>query len=350
MVTLRAEDDAQRIVMGEDVVPAIVDEATWDAANARLAHNKQGALGSSKHTGTALLRAGFVVCGLCGKNLYVRQRAHTSYRMRYRSTRYGCQGHTVTIGVEALDEAVWAEVCETVADTDALRRALEAFYERAEEQGDEDGSTLRGMEKDIAQLAKKRTAVLRRLEDEEDEDTIAELKERLAAINLAAKQRKAERDGLAAMLADREAYQRSVETLVAWAEEVRGALGLLDRSERRELLYLLGVVVKVYPADQPREDGTRYEIDYTFAGLNAGTGQGAAGWVEGVTPVHLPLKKRPGAAKGPWRMGRVHLGGTRCLTPYPFGGGQMHPDMARDGRVGSVRRGGERCQRRAGCY
>ena len=286
MVTLRAEDDAQRIVMGEDVVPAIVDEATWDVANARLAHNKQGALGSSKHTGTALLRAGFVVCGLCGKNLYVLARGdngHTSYRMRYRSTRYGCQGHIVTIGVEALDEAVWAEVCETVADTDALRRALEAFYERAEEQGDEDGSTLRGMEKDIAQLAKKRTAVLRQLEDEEDEDIIAELKERLAAINLAAKQRKAERDGLAAMLADREAYLRSVETLVAWAEEMRGRSILLDRSERRELLYLLGVAVKVYPADQPREDGTRYEIDYTFAGLNAGTGQGAAGWVEGVT-------------------------------------------------------------------
>lgn len=298
VLKVRDADDQKRVVLPAEVCPPIVDAALWEVANTRHGHNSASSWRNSKHTRDALLRGGYAKCGYCDTNLFVRYRDGRTDPMSYRTRQedaHPCREHGLSISAHPFEEEVWADVCRLLANPEVLRTALDDFHQRTADVTEEDESTLGGIEASLVTLAKKRTNLLRLLEDEEDEDTRAELRGRLAQLNVEIGKQRDDREKLAAVLADRAGYARTVDALAEWAEDITSHLPLMDLAAQREVLYLLGAVVRVRREGDglPEWDGRRWDIEYTFAGLNT------LGNCENTPPggVPLPLPAPPPARR-----------------------------------------------------
>jgi len=105
-------------------VPAIIDEATWRAAN-RFVDGRKRWSGRPGEVGgkTAALLRGVLRCGICGGTTYV---AHGQYlcRSRHSPRLFGPPCGLPRFDVGPIDAKVWADLVEMVSDPAVLNAAL----------------------------------------------------------------------------------------------------------------------------------------------------------------------------------------------------------------------------------
>jgi len=207
-------------------VPPLVDEATWQAAQERLAMNARFAQRNSRRT--YLLR-GLLVCGICGHTLQGRTQNGIVY---YTCTHGGIHcppglpPHTCTVRGDVVEPLLWQTLAELLRDPQRLQVAWEAL--QAEQAATP--SVVQGWQQRQTILRKQR----QRLVDAYQAEVIslAELTERQNP--LVAELQELERRLAAAPLAT--AHQISLAT---FTQRIEQALTAADVETQQEVLRLL---------------------------------------------------------------------------------------------------------------
>jgi len=161
-------------------VPAIVDEATWAAAqDSLIAHGKRG-LRRSRHV---YLLEGLGVCGLCGAPMAIRSTA-PSRGAKASPAAYVCRARKLArrgaprcrapiIRVADADRRLWAVVGAALSDP-GLPARVQRICESQRSDRDGWAADAAGYERRLAQLARAEAGVLRRLRDELVSDRAAD--------------------------------------------------------------------------------------------------------------------------------------------------------------------------------
>lgn len=152
--TMRVRPAAEQVVLPAGVVPPLIEPAIAEAARQRLAMNKANLGRPARDPEAALLRAGHVVCGHCGRAMYVWANAANGTLM-YRCTRTTDMGdgrgrcnHAITVTI--LDAAAWTQI-ELVLKHPEVIRAKLAKMDAAPDPADDD---LIAVDRDIARVDK----------------------------------------------------------------------------------------------------------------------------------------------------------------------------------------------------
>jgi site-specific DNA recombinase len=227
-------------------VPALVDEATFAAAQDHLAEHRQRARQRLDRPGMRHLLAGLVVCARCGYGYYgvrtVERRRKTPREYRY----YRCRGGDASrqgegtdcpnraVYAAELEQAVWREVRQLLEHP--ARLAAE-YQRRLAGRAAHDHLALDAV---TAQRERARAGVARLIDGyadglltkEEFTPRLARLRQRVAALEDQLAQQRAERVATAEL-------QQIVGRLEAFAERVRAGLDTADRALQRDLILAL---------------------------------------------------------------------------------------------------------------
>jgi site-specific DNA recombinase len=228
-----------------DAAPALVDSATWSAANARLRTNKSEAARNQPDPEQYLLRAGFIRCGECGSPMQAQTHPKRPHH------RYRCPQWDLAIGSEALDQAVWDQVIARLAQPERVRAQLEAELARDPYLGDlarldtQRGEARAAVENLTAAIAGATSS-----------EAISALVARLEIQAERARELDEEYTALSRRRADLGAMRASLDQLERWCHTVTANAAALPYDEKRELLRMLGIWVEVFPAygDEARTD------------------------------------------------------------------------------------------------
>lgn len=225
-------------------VPALIDEDTWRAAQDIVGRNKQQASRRNKHPEDFLLRAGFVVCGACGRPMHADSRAA--------GPRYVCFGKyapkptcdfSVSIRAPELDRDVWERVATVLGDPEVIR------IELAKHGTDGAAATeLPAVERALREVDRKRANLARAIAEMNDPELAAPLTDELQRLGLRHKSLAEERDSLAEKRQDWEDAQARLLDLELWLDPVREVLADVSYPNKRLALEALGARIGVYPA------------------------------------------------------------------------------------------------------
>src|SRR5687767_4744632 len=94
-----AFDAASAIPLPADTVPALIDRASWEAVQRRLARNKAASSRNALTPESALLRGGYARCGYCGRSMRVVSRPNRAQAYQCcgaQSLSQPCKGHALT--------------------------------------------------------------------------------------------------------------------------------------------------------------------------------------------------------------------------------------------------------------
>jgi site-specific DNA recombinase len=253
-------------------VPALVDEALFEAVETQLEENRRRA--RTRQRGAKYLLQGLLVCSCCGYAFYGKPLSPSARKHRPREyAYYRCVGsdgyrfggqrlcYNKQVRTDRLEQAVWGEVCRLLQEP---RRLTEEYQRRLEavqvSPGEADAALL---EKSIAKL---RQGIARLidgyaegyLDKAEAEPRIRRFKERLQALEAQAEQVRAQ----ACQQAD---LQLIIGRLEEFSAKVHDRLEDLDWLGRRELIRTL---VKRVEIDQERVNVVFRIQDSTFPSGN----------------------------------------------------------------------------------
>jgi len=247
----------EHIALPEGTIPPIVSPELFAGVQARLVRNKAEAVRNNRDPEAFLLRSGYVYCGYCGKRIHTawfrsRQGAplRPSYTVMSADVEHrDCPAFAIT--AKELDEAVWARVSAIVTQPKIIVEEVAKLRTNNPTQADREG-----VERAIAQVARRQANLSRSLSLIDDTDAAAPLVAELKTLG----DRKRELDSELEVIAARDAGWKAAEDrlgdLQAWVGTVTRNLDDLPYSGKRDLLTALDVKVKLYRADHT----PRYEI------------------------------------------------------------------------------------------
>jgi Recombinase len=249
--------------------PAIVSTVLWEQAREQRTRNKAEAARNNHDVERALLRD-YVFSLASGQRYCVRSK---------RAGRYALGPDACTEGgyvrTDKADADIWAKVLALLDDPDIMRRALDAYHARANSEAEADQSELRAKQESLDVFRRKRTSLLRRLEDvDDDEEERAEIEGRLAEVKKHIKKVAAELDALDAARAGRDAYTAAIDAFAELAGDITSGLvdAPADYQQKRMALRLACPVVRMYKADDLQApDMVPWDAEFTWAGVNSDT-------------------------------------------------------------------------------
>jgi hypothetical protein len=149
-------DNAIKLPAG--TIPALIDQATWDAVQERLPKNKQQASRNNRTPTNALLRGGIATCGYCGSAMHVnRIRGVLFYQCgRASKDRGGCSYHSIM--VEILDRVVWDKMSAILTRPDIVEQAIARLSA-----DDPTTAELAPVDRSLAEIDRQRTNLTRAL-------------------------------------------------------------------------------------------------------------------------------------------------------------------------------------------
>jgi len=225
-------------------VPALVDEALFDAVQLQLEENRKRARQSKR--GARYLLQGLLVCAHCQYAYYGKPVSRKSAKGKARDyAYYRCIGtdayrfggericDNIQVRTDMLDQLVWHEVCTLLEEP----QRLEQEYQRRLEARNQEGEDLAALE---ARIVKVRRGVARLIdsyaegfiEKQEFEPRIRRLRQRLADLQAQAQQ-----------ITDEVARQAELRLVITRLEQfalkVSGGLAEADWSTKRELIRTL---------------------------------------------------------------------------------------------------------------
>lgn len=231
-----------------DVAPPLIDRADFEAVQRRMPANRQHATRNARFPeGVALLRAGFVVCGLCGATMMVTKgQPAGKYDYQCRATITGqCSRHSMRTA--KLDAAVWEQLRAWMLDDEPLERT------KASRHVTDPSLDLAQLDRSMAQLERQRDNLIRTIGLTDDADSSAAL---IAQLDTVSKQRRALEAERGTVEREAEGYRLSQQVehdMNGWRQRTAAGMDAMTYQERRDLLSLLGLKVKLWPADhKPR--------------------------------------------------------------------------------------------------
>ncbi len=249
--------ESEHIILPEGTIPALVSREMSEAVEARLARNRAEATRNNRNPEAFLLRAGFVLCGYCGKPIRAvwtkdcpTQAARSYYSCDPNSAPHlNCPAFAMS--AKKLDTAVWTKVKTIITRPEVI--AEEVAKLRTNDPTDAD---LTAIERAISEIDRKRTNLSRSLEMIDDADTAAPIIGQLKALAARRRELDTERDAVQARQASWQTSQDHLTSLQDWVTTVGANVEELTYQERRNLLSALDVRVRLY-----RKDHTpRYEV------------------------------------------------------------------------------------------
>lgn len=322
---MRLDRDAA-VHLPPGTIAPLVDEDTWDACQAVVSRNRARASRNNSHPEVALLRGGIAKCGHCGATMHV-HRHSPSGEFRYRC---GGEVHhpgtcsTYNVAVQDLDDAVWGQVRGLFRDG-----AIEREVSRLQAQPDTTAEEERAVERALAEIARKIENISHALAGIDDADVRAGVLAELKALTAHRRGLETELEQIAARWFSAQASRRALDAIrariipataiVGWsqpiadkpAHEEGDALESLSYVQKRLLLDLLGVQVRVYRADHT----PRHEMTANIP-LNDGGAEGAGDIVRttprrctrGRDDDRAPANRPRGGATPPPLRGVAHRG------------------------------------------
>jgi site-specific DNA recombinase len=238
-------DPNKAIALPEGTVPPIVDESTWCAVQERLALNQRRAIRNARNPESALLRGGYVRCGVCGRVMSARE--HAARPPEYicaRGPKAGqCPGCSIV--AHRVDTDVWARVEALLTQPDIVRREVARLRTT-----DPTTRELTMVATAMADLERQQANLARAIAQIDDPYAAAPLTAQLGSLRAQHLQLEAERQGL---LARRNAWavdQHALDHVTDWCQRVASNLTSLSWAEKRLVLDALGVGVVVNPYGQ----------------------------------------------------------------------------------------------------
>jgi site-specific DNA recombinase len=262
---LRAEDDTARILQP---CPAIVSEETWRLAQAQISRNKGEATRNSKHAEEALLRAGYAECGHCGARMtaYFSHGAvhyHCNRRKGYEyDTSKICSGVSYRVTCADVDEGVWRMALAIAQDTGRLEALIQRREDKEQAKIDSLIREAANAEDELQEQLTQQANLVQHIARESEPSIVALYREELARVtktiqSLTGKGKRAR--FTADMMAPWHAVSVGLRSLV---HEKHG--DHYSYAEKRQVLALLGVKVKMYREDSEynRTHGKRWEFTF----------------------------------------------------------------------------------------
>ncbi len=226
-------------------VPAIIDQATHDRAQAQLARNSALSFrNNTKHT--YLLRC-LLTCAHCGLAMFgVTQRTGKEGRVR---RTYQCHGKDPVVRprdapcprravkAEELEAAVWAHVTQLLEEPARLLAQFERYAQLVVEGDAHEQAETRQLTARLARLDREQ----RRLLDAYQAEVISlpELAERRQHLHLQRQALETQREQQAGLRRERAQAHEVLTDLTAFCERVRSRLGEATLAERQAILPLL---------------------------------------------------------------------------------------------------------------
>jgi site-specific DNA recombinase len=238
-------DHTTAVALPAGTVPALIDRAGFDAIAGQLARNKAESIRNAANPEAGLLRAGYAVCGLCGRAMRVK----TSTRQApvYLCTAANdparpCRGHGIAAPI--LDADVWTGLRERLLDRDRIARELERL--RREDPTRADAAAI---DRRLAEIAREQQSTARSVAKLDDDDAAAPLHANLKALAAEKRRLEADREGLERQRAAWQQAQHRLAELDVWMENARLNLGDIeaDYAKKRFALHACRVRVRVWP-------------------------------------------------------------------------------------------------------
>ena len=225
-------------------VPALVDEAIFEAVQKQLKENRQRARQGQR--GALYLLQGLAVCAHCGYAYYGKRISQKAAKGKPRTYAYyrciGTDAHrfagericdNLQVRTDLLDQAVWEEVCDLLQDQQRLRQEYERRLNVSQPENDS-LVTLRAqigkVQQGIARLIDGYTEGI--IQKQEFEPRIARLRQRLTDLEQQEQQISEEKAGVVEL-------QVAIGRLEEFAEKVKGNLAEADWAMRRDLIRML---------------------------------------------------------------------------------------------------------------
>ena len=225
----------------EIAVPALIEADTFEAAQERLASNKQR---SSRRTIEPSVLQGLLHCQECGHALY-RSSSRSSARKIYY---YRCLGSDAwrysgsarceerPIRQDLLDHIVWSELVRLIEDPSLIQAELSRRLEAARNAN----PAQRRQETLTGELAQTRKRMERLLTAYQEELlSLDELRGRMPELRRREQSLQAELEALRTQAADQATYLRLAQTLSTFLDSLRAKVKTLDVLDRQRIARLL---------------------------------------------------------------------------------------------------------------
>ena len=272
-IRLRPPGDENIIPLPPEVCPPLIEKWQAEAARQRMQANKREASKHGRSSKEALLRGGYIFCGICNRPMFCSTNPPyppmyycRSVREKQEGAPSGCPGKSIYVRHTIIDQAVWQDIVTYFSDPDWLERILARERERGAKEAERKNNRL--IELADALAAKEAAA-----------DHLVQLATRITSISM----RQKLQDQMNELGAELEALQQEYNALLMppeseeqlraqqqafhrWADDAIAGLEQASLEEKRQALYWLGVEVRVWRTNQELD----YELVLTWRGLNAG--------------------------------------------------------------------------------
>ncbi|MFN8472253.1 MAG: recombinase family protein [Anaerolineae bacterium] len=240
---IRVRPEEEWIALPDGTIPLLVDLATWEAAQAILAENKERAGRYAPHPETHLLRRGYAICGYCGAAMNAGiAKGGKPYYYCGRQKRYHHEcPDGATISGTILDAAVWERVEKVLTQPDVITRELARLHE-----ADPTTADLTAVDKALADSNRKQANLVRRLADFDDEAVADAIKKELNTLAAQKRQLEKEKAQILTRRTTWEAAQAQITELEKWCRQVAERLDDFSYEQRRLALQALGIQVLVF--------------------------------------------------------------------------------------------------------
>jgi len=227
-------------------VPAIVDAATWNAAQVQRERNQGKARRNAKHYDYLL--SGLVTCGECGTKMYgasLRKCNSFYYRCAAMSRHYKGLEERVCcakmIRAEVLEAAVWAALRDRLEHSDTLEGDLREAQRRENEEREpqlEELETVLAMMTEAQAEANNLAATFARLvEAQQDKGPVGSaLKEKISAVNERHSRLAARQEVLEAELSNRRFTDELIQRQLEFTANLRAGIENAGNADKRRML------------------------------------------------------------------------------------------------------------------
>jgi site-specific DNA recombinase len=225
----------------EIAVPALIEPDTFDAAQERLASNKQR---SSRRTIEPSILQGLVHCRQCGYALY-RTSTHSTARKIYYyrclgsdAWRYGGKARCDErpIRQDLLEHIVWTEIVRLIEDPALIQAELSRRLEAARD-ANPAKRRQQTLTRELAQTQKRMERLLTAYQEELL--SLDELRRRMPELRRREQGLQAELEALRSQAADQGCYLRLAQTLSTFLDSLRDKVETLDVLDRQRIARLL---------------------------------------------------------------------------------------------------------------
>lgn len=251
------------IPLPDGTIPALVDAESFAEVQGRLRLNQQRASRNARDPEAALLRGGYVHCGVCGDTM-VACTVNGGLSYACRSEFKDCPRPSMR--VHLVDALVWERVERILSQPETIAEEL------AKLQGDDPtAEDIAAVDRNIAKMEREETNLVESMRLVKHASALNTLAAKLDQIAAARDQLLNERNGLARRRDAWAAAGDRMRELVAWCELVASRLKTFSWQEKRLALDALSVQVQVFPSTtgNGRGDPARCVVTATVMPLDS---------------------------------------------------------------------------------